>query len=104
FFITPVPPASPPLPYTTLFRSADDAVEHVAAGDELDGVGDHVAANQRCLHAFGAHGDAVGDGDGVELHGSTAGGADAFLDLHGRSEEHTSELQSREKLVCRLLL
>src|SRR5690606_41233021 len=23
---------------------------------------------------------------------------------HGRSEEHTSELQSREKLVCRLLL
>src|SRR5690606_40362189 len=25
-------------------------------------------------------------------------------DLRGRSEEHTSELQSREKLVCRLLL
>src|SRR5690606_41320653 len=24
--------------------------------------------------------------------------------LHGRSEEHTSELQSRENLVCRLLL
>src|SRR5690606_39277352 len=24
--------------------------------------------------------------------------------LYGRSEEHTSELQSREKLVCRLLL
>src|SRR5690606_40211004 len=24
--------------------------------------------------------------------------------LHGRSEEHTSELQSREDLVCRLLL
>src|SRR5690606_39477484 len=25
-------------------------------------------------------------------------------DCHGRSEEHTSELQSRENLVCRLLL
>src|SRR5204863_7663314 len=25
-------------------------------------------------------------------------------DLHGRSEEHTSELQSRRELVCRLLL
>src|SRR5436309_8616328 len=24
--------------------------------------------------------------------------------VHGRSEEHTSELQSRENLVCRLLL
>src|SRR5690606_40644903 len=27
-----------------------------------------------------------------------------FLHHHVRSEEHTSELQSREKLVCRLLL
>src|SRR3712207_8983649 len=29
---------------------------------------------------------------------------DGFDDLHGRSEEHTSELQSRQYLVCRLLL
>src|SRR5690606_41528738 len=28
----------------------------------------------------------------------------AFDSLHPRSEEHTSELQSRENLVCRLLL
>src|SRR5690606_22065421 len=28
----------------------------------------------------------------------------AALDLEERSEEHTSELQSREKIVCRLLL
>src|SRR5207302_8616815 len=28
----------------------------------------------------------------------------AFSSEHSRSEEHTSELQSREKLVCRLLL
>src|SRR5690606_40537552 len=28
----------------------------------------------------------------------------ARLRSHGRSEEHTSELQSRENLVCRLLL
>src|SRR5690606_41504692 len=35
-----------------------------------------------------------------------AGGArvDDVLDAEGRSEEHTSELQSRENLVCRLLL
>src|SRR5690606_40193513 len=30
--------------------------------------------------------------------------SDATLDEDGRSEEHTSELQSRENLVCRLLL
>jgi len=31
----------------------------------------------------GAHGDAVGDGDGVELHGGAAGVADALLDGGG---------------------
>ena len=42
--------------------------------------------------------------------GSDHGGSDAFLVLNGdvltdlRSEEHTSELQSRTNLVCRLLL
>ena len=35
---------------------------------------------RRGLHALGAHGDAVGDGDGVELHGRAAGVADALLD------------------------
>ena len=30
-----------------------------------------------------SHGDAVADGDGVELHGRAAGGADPLLDLHG---------------------
>src|SRR2546428_5659543 len=30
--------------------------------------------------------------------------ADGPLDVRGRSEEHTSELQSRSDLVCRLLL
>src|SRR5690606_42071499 len=42
---------------------------------------------------------------GPDLHvvvvGATALG---HVTVHGRSEEHTSELQSRENLVCRLLL
>ena len=38
---------------------ADEAVEGVAAGDELDGVGDDFAGDERGLHALGAHGDAV---------------------------------------------
>ena len=36
--------------------------------------------DERGFHALGAHGDAVGDGDGVELHGRAAGVADALLD------------------------
>src|SRR5690606_41755084 len=43
----------------------------------------------------GAH-DQAGDQPQLRDHGHAAGAA--------RSEEHTSELQSREKLVCRLLL
>ena len=62
----------------------DDAVEEIAARDQFDGVGDHFAADERGLHALGAHGDAVGDGDGVELHGRAAGVANAFL--HGCGE------------------
>src|SRR3712207_8323503 len=77
------PPRSTLFPYTTLFRS--HRVEHVALGHELDAVRDHLARDEARAHAGRAHGDAVGDRD-------------------GRSEEHTSELQSRQYLVCRLLL
>ncbi len=58
---------------------ADEAVEEIAAGNEFDGVGDHFARDQRGLHALRAHRDAVGDGDGVELHRRAAGLANAFL-------------------------
>ena len=58
---------------------ADHGVEHLPAADQLDGIGNHLAAHQRRAHAFGAHGLAVGDGDGVELHGRAAGGANAFF-------------------------
>ena len=60
----------------------DEAVEAVAARDQLDRVGDHLAADQRRAHALGAHRDAVGDRDGVELHRRAAGGADAGLHVH----------------------
>src|SRR5208282_5491325 len=60
---------------------ADGGVEELSAADELDGIGDYFAAHQRCLHAFGAHGLAIGNGDGVELHGRAAGGADSLFHL-----------------------
>ena len=65
----------------------DDRVELVAAGHQLDRVGDHLAADQRGLHPLGAHRHPVGDGDGVELHRRAAGGADALFDVLGQGAE-----------------
>ena len=63
---------------------AHDAVDHLAADDELDRVGDDLAADERGLHALGAHRHAVADGDGVELHRRAAGRPDALLDGDGQ--------------------
>src|SRR3712207_8399161 len=83
------PPRSTLFPYTTLFRSV------VAGRPEVvvDDVEDHaeparVARVHEPLERLGA---AVRVVHGVEPHAV-------------RSEEHTSELQSRQYLVCRLLL
>src|SRR3712207_7039274 len=69
------PPRSTLFPYTTLFRSSVHA--DGGPGARAGRAGECVRA--RCWWC----GDAPGD---------------------GRSEEHTSELQSRQYLVCRLLL
>src|SRR5690606_41824371 len=85
-------------PYTTLFRSDAGA----SAGDVVRVVGDHQAARvariailvQIQAHRLGGAGHRV-PADLARVH-------DAVVER--RSEEHTSELQSRENLVCRLLL
>src|SRR3712207_7072300 len=79
------PPRSTLFPYTTLFRSA--AVLHDRADDRAraHARGDH-ARLRRVREALRA--------------GRTGTGRDP----RPRSEEHTSELQSRQYLVCRLLL
>src|SRR3712207_7348152 len=90
------PPRSTLFPYTTLFRSLGE----VDAGRRL----------ARARHA-GQHD--VGLVDRVQAQAVVVlerelQRADAALvrlvDLVQRSEEHTSELQSRQYLVCRLLL
>src|SRR5947208_11649432 len=70
------PPRSTLFPYTTLFRSA------------LDHLGDAVDLDHALLELSG-----FGD---VDCHQN--------LRSAWRSEEHTSELQSPDHLVCRLLL
>src|SRR3712207_8778042 len=76
------PPRSTLFPYTTLFRSpADDPREHVEQG----------------LADVAREGEVRVE---VAFEMVVEDAADAAV----RSEEHTSELQSRQYLVCRLLL
>src|SRR5690606_42021973 len=98
------PPASTLFPYTTLFRSCEPARGRVALAD---------AGRER--RAAGA-GVAEPGAAGVDVLGlvhatwrggavpaaAAALGADVRQLPGTRSEEHTSELQSRENLVCRL--
>src|SRR3712207_6972206 len=85
------PPRSTLFPYTTLFRSA------TAAGAPHATVKQAVGHFLACLDPDGPEPDPT---EGRSL--SIAKHADGSLT--GRSEEHTSELQSRQYLVCRLLL
>src|SRR3712207_7189705 len=89
------PPRSTLFPYTTLFRSATrrEHMSDTAQGQILDFVRDRypqaeIEASQD-IFAFGF----VNSLFAMELV--------MFVE---RSEEHTSELQSRQYLVCRLLL
>src|SRR3712207_8543419 len=85
------PPRSPLFPYTTLFRSPAG----IAAG------GDPVAGHPAEGVPHGAGLGAV-RGEGAQPDVGAEGGQRG--EVAGRSEEHTSELQSRQYLVCRLLL
>src|SRR5690606_40060019 len=95
----PRPPRSSLFPYTTLFRSHRAGLDPLTA-DELGPPGrrDHHVRPGDLLGQVGGAGVAVRDG-GVARQQEHA---DRLAE--DRSEEHTSELQSREKLVCRLLL
>src|SRR3712207_6956525 len=88
------PPRSTLFPYTTLFRS-----EQRVVGVVLDlRVVEDVVAVAVVAQLLAQLGGALGDGFGAQGSTSSAAGASR------RSEEHTSELQSRQYLVCRLLL
>src|SRR3712207_8102626 len=95
------PPRSTLFPYTTLFRSEDrtavdgaPARDHAFAGD-LGLV--HAEIGGAVLHE---HVELL-EGALVEQKLDAFAGRELAA---ARSEEHTSELQSRQYLVCRLLL
>src|SRR2546421_5532215 len=81
------PPRSTLFPYTTLFRS-----HGVAPGESRAAVGVDRVPDRR------VHGSRRDDGR------ADAGARQLGAQHLVRSEEHTSELQSRSDLVCRLLL
>src|SRR3712207_7462935 len=84
------PPRSTLFPYTTLFRS-QISVQDVKL---LDGVTDQEITSENQT----SYKDVL---DNLAKQGYKVISND---DLPSRSEEHTSELQSRQYLVCRLLL
>src|SRR3712207_8718268 len=94
------PPRSTLFPYTTLFRSQEELRLHAQAHAEERAERRVRARPRRGLRAA----PAGGRGQGRLAHGRR--GARRLVSRRGavRSEEHTSELQSRQYLVCRLLL
>src|SRR5205809_6023543 len=89
FYTSPPPPTSTLFPYTTLFRS--HLLHHLPELDDLDRPADVALV-------------LLARPDAQRL----AEGAEQVRHRHRprkeRSEEHTSEVQSRLHLVCRLLL
>src|SRR3712207_7334341 len=83
------PPRSTLFPYTTLFRSGVVQAPERAVPRPTGEVAVHRALGRQVL------------GQSAPL---AAGGQHVEDPVQDRSEEHTSELQSRQYLVCRLLL
>src|SRR3712207_7305513 len=79
------PPRSTLFPYTTLFRSQEQAIETVLQGKDCIVLMPTGGGKSLCYQI-----------PALILDGLTV--------VVSRSEEHTSELQSRQYLVCRLLL
>src|SRR3712207_8332640 len=90
------PPRSTLFPYPTLFRSDPLAAHQPAEHDEP---GPRGALEDGTLGREGGGVDAARDDRRLAPRRSEAGELE-----HLRSEEHTSELQPRQYLVCRLLL
>src|SRR5690349_23980016 len=96
------PPRSTLFPYTTLFRSpAPRGVPQIEVTFDIDANG-----------IVNVHAKDKGTGKEQQIRIQASGGlSEADIqrmvkdaESHARSEEHTSELQSRRDLVCRLLL
>src|SRR5690606_40373723 len=100
----PRPLRPPPFPYTTLFRSTRCTQRVI--GQHPDDVRQVVQCGRADSHRFAIRiSDALVQPIATSVKLSTRRWPFVASPWRGcRSEEHTSELQSRENLVCRLLL
>src|SRR3712207_8638360 len=83
------PPRSTLFPYTTLFRSCPGGQ---ISWQKTEPLNDYLISNNMASIDWNA------------LNADAEGAKKNADQLYERSEEHTSELQSRQYLVCRLLL
>src|SRR3712207_8969061 len=90
------PPRSTFFPYTTLFRSTEQIGRLAPDGEDAFPPGAPGAQQH--------DGRFVVEDAATDVAHDRVGGAQIDTEFHRRSEEHTSELQSRQYLVCRLLL
>src|SRR3712207_7626338 len=86
------PPRSTLFPYTTLFRSSNLLSQLVDYGDLYGDLQVHTNST-----------DGTKTMEEMALYAREGFGL-RYIAITDRSEEHTSELQSRQYLVCRLLL
>src|SRR3712207_9031965 len=98
------PPRSTLFPYTTLFRSEQaHTFERLLVGDTWQSSPEaEVVVGRLFVEPREAVGYLIGVADEVSLPQQVFGPDRLRLGLTPRSEEHTSELQSRQYLVCRL--
>src|SRR5690606_40504341 len=98
----PIPPGSTLFPYTTLFRSR---FTPTASARSRRNVGAPLLGRTRCILFVCASSTARRADCASAPFGRFLGySSGPWWHIESRSEEHTSELQSRENLVCRLLL
>src|SRR3989442_1902247 len=89
------PPRSTLFPYTTLFRSQQQSFERAILHLRVKTLGERQRRRQKESQPQ-EPGRKLSENFGIRTH--------AEAEKQKRSEEHTSELQSRPHLVCRLLL
>src|SRR5207244_10972588 len=102
FLTLPPPPQSPLFPYTTLFRS--HIVEHGPVSTTPSTAASYAQNVRSSVRYWIASAMCLGSIAAAPSRSAIVRATFSIRSWARRSEEHTSELQSPDHLVCRLLL